>query len=531
METKYIFVTGGVVPSLEKGIISSSLAHLLLSCGYRVTIQKLDTQLNIDSGTLSPYEYGECYVTADGHEVDLKLGHYERFTGIETTRANNITMGRIYQSVMNKERRGDYLGQKIQVIPHITDEIKRVVKLLGSAGKYDFVITEVEGVAGNIESLPIMEAIRQLKWELQQNCVCVHLNDVQYHNEELDKEVVQQLCKELKVVQADMLVLRSEKEIPLEMRKEIAHLCNIEVDSVIQAINVPSIYEFPKILHEQHFEKIVLRKTGHSVAVECDLTAWNRFLEYLHNATEKVKIGLVGVGVEFQDAYRSIRESLLYAAAYHDRHLDLYCISSDKMNDGNVENTLSGLDGVIITPGHGPLGVEGQYTALKWCRENDMPTFGIGLGMQSMVIEFVRNVLGLKAANSTEMDPKTPCNAIDLMEAQKIMSGVGGAMRLGNYRCVLQEGSMVANAYGTLAINGRHRHRYEINNDYRERLEEGGMKCVGVNPETNLVEVVEIPSKTWFVGTQYHPEYNNTVLQPNPLFMDFMRAVLKKREN
>lgn len=534
METKYIFVTGGVVSSLGKGIISSSLARLLLSRGFRVTIQKFDPYINIDPGTLNPYEHGECYVTADGHEADLDLGHYERFTNIETSRANNITSGRIFQSVINKERRGDYLGKTVQVVPHITDEIKRNVTALGLTGKYDFVITEIGGTVGDIESLPFIEAIRQLKWELKQNCVSIHLTYIPYIRaaKELKTKPTQHSVKELQShgIQPDVLVLRTEKDVPAEMRKKIALFCNVEEDAVIQSIDVPTIYEVPLKLHEQHFEEIILRKTGTPYAGEPNLTEWNNFLEHLYNATEVVKIGLVGKYVELQDAYKSISEALLHAAVYHDRKLDLRYISSENLNDGNVEETLKEMDGVIIAPGFGSRGVEGKFVALKWCREHDMPTFGICLGMQSMVIEFARNVLGYPEANSTEMDPKTSHNVIDLMEEQKTVTNMGGTMRLGAYRCLLAEGSTVAKAYGTLTISERHRHRFEFNNDYREQFEAAGMRCVGVNPDTNLVEVVEVADKTWFVGTQYHPEYNSTVLRPNPLFMDFVRAVLEKKK-
>lgn len=535
METKYIFVTGGVVSSLGKGIISSSLARLLLSRGFSVTIQKFDPYINIDSGTLNPYEHGECYVTTDGHEADLDLGHYERFTDIETTRANNITAGRIYQSVINKERRGDYLGKTIQVVPHITDEIKRNVKALGSTGKYDFVITEIGGTVGDMESHPFLEAVRQLKWELKQNCVCVHLTYVPFIKaaQELKTKPTQHSVKLLQEIgiQPDILVLRTEHDVPMAMRKKIALFCNVEEYAVIQSIDVPTIYEVPLKLREQHFEEIVLRKTDTPFSGEPDLAEWNKFLSHLYNATGEVKIGLVGKYVELQDAYKSISEALLHATIYHDQKLDLRYISSEKLNDGNVEDTLNELDGVIIAPGFGIRGVEGKFVALKWCREHDMPTFGICLGMQSMVIEFARNVLGLKEANSTEMDPKTPYNVVDIMEEQKSISNMGGTMRLGAYKCDLVEGSIAAKAYGKLAISERHRHRFEFNNDYREQYEAAGMRCVGMNPDTNLVEVVEIPANTWYVGTQYHPEYNSTVLHPNPLFMDFITAVLNKKKN
>ena len=534
MDTKYIFVTGGVVSSLGKGIISSSLARLLLSRGFKVTIQKFDPYINIDPGTLNPYEHGECYVTVDGHEADLDLGHYERFTNIHTSRTNNITTGRIYQSVIDKERRGDYLGKTVQIIPHITDEIKRNVKLLGNTGKYDFVITEIGGTVGDIESLPFLEAVRQLRWELGQNCLCVHLTYVPFIKaaKELKTKPTQHSVKQLQEVgiQPDILVLRTEKEIPASILRKVALFCNVSVDAVIQSIDVPTIYEVPLTMHRQHLDEIILRKTNTPYSGEPDMAKWNHFLDKLHSAREVVKIGLVGKYVELQDAYKSINESLFQAATYHDRKLDLRYISSEKLNDGNVAQQLSEMDGVIIAPGFGQRGIEGKFVALKWCRENDVPTFGICLGMQCMVIEFARNVLGFAEANSTEMDPKTPYNVIDLMEEQKSISNMGGTMRLGAFRCKLVAGSTPAKAYGTTEIEERHRHRFEFNNDYREQFERAGMKCVGENPETHLVEVVELPDKKWFVGTQYHPEYSSTVLNPNPLFMDFVRAAIENKK-
>lgn len=535
METKYIFVTGGVVSSLGKGIISSSLARILLSRGFSVTIQKFDPYINIDPGTLNPYEHGECYVTVDGHEADLDLGHYERFTDIRTTRANNITTGRIYQSVIDKERRGDYLGKTVQIIPHITDEIKRNVKLLGNTGKYDFVITEIGGTVGDIESTPFLEAVRQLRWELGQNCLVVHLTYVPYLKaaKELKTKPTQHSVKKLQEVgiQPDVLILRTEKDIPVGMRRKVAQFCNVSPDAVIQSIDLPTIYEVPLTMHEQHLDEIILRKTNTPYSGEPNMAKWNEFLEKLRSATDVVKIGLVGKYVELQDAYKSISEALSQSATHQNAKLDLQYVSSEKLTDSNVAETLADMDGVIIAPGFGQRGIEGKFVALKWCRENDVPTFGICLGMQCMVIEFARNVLGLHDANSTEMDTKTPHNVIDLMEEQKSISNMGGTMRLGAYACRLAAGSTVAKAYGSTLVEERHRHRFEFNNDYREQFEAAGMRCVGENPEAKLVEVVEIPGKKWFVGTQYHPEYGSTVLNPHPLFMDFIRASIENKKS
>ncbi len=534
METKYIFVTGGVVSSLGKGIISSSLACLLKASGYRVTIQKFDPYINIDPGTLNPYEHGECYVTVDGHEADLDLGHYERFTNVRTTRANNVTSGRIFQSVIDKERRGDYLGKTVQIIPHITDEIKRNVKALGNTGDYDFVITEIGGTVGDIESLPFLEAVRQLRWELEDNCLCIHLTYVPYIHaaKELKTKPTQHSVKQLQQlgIQPDILVLRTEHDIPAQMRKKIAQFCNVAPDAVIQSVDAPSIYDVPVMMHEQHLDEIVLRKVHITPKGQPDMGPWKEFLTKMHSATRKVTIGLVGKYVELQDAYKSINEALFQAATYNDCVLDLKYIHSERLTPDNADEQLSGLDGVIVAPGFGQRGIEGKFVALKWCRTHDVPTFGICLGMQCMVIEFARDVLGLQDANSTEMDPHTPHNVIDLMEEQKSISNMGGTMRLGAYDCTLLDGSKVAKAYGATHVKERHRHRFEFNNDYRDRFEAAGMKCVGENPATHLVEVVEIPGLRWFIGTQYHPEYSSTVLAPSPLFLDFMRAAIAYRD-
>ncbi|MCM1021661.1 MAG: CTP synthase [Muribaculum sp.] len=530
METKYIFVTGGVVSSLGKGIISSSLACLLKARGYRVTIQKFDPYLNIDPGTLNPYEHGECYVTVDGHEADLDLGHYERFTNVHTTRANNVTTGRIYQNVIEKERRGDYLGKTVQIIPHVTDEIKRNVKLLGNTGRFDYIITEIGGTVGDIESTPYLEAVRQLRWEMGRSALCIHLTYVPYIRaaKELKTKPTQHSVKMLQEVgiQPDILVLRTEHEIGAEMRRKIAQFCNVDPHAVIQSVDAPTIYEVPLLMHAQNLDEIVLEKTGGDTSRQPDLADWCRFLEKMENASEQVNIALVGKYVELQDAYKSINEALFQAATYNDRKLNLVSVHSEKVNDDNVAELLDGMDGVIVAPGFGQRGIEGKFVALRWCRENDIPTFGICLGMQCMVIEFARNVLGLKDANSTEMDHNTKHNVIDLMEEQKSVTDMGGTMRLGAYDCALAEGSRAAQAYGKTFVSERHRHRFEFNSDYRARFEQAGMRCSGENPQTHLVEVVEIPEKRWFIGTQYHPEYSSTVLSPNPIFLSFVKAAI-----
>ncbi len=532
VDTKYIFVTGGVTSSLGKGIISASLAKLLQARGFSVTIQKFDPYINIDPGTLNPYEHGECYVTVDGHEADLDLGHYERFTDVETTRANNITTGRIYQNVIHKERKGDYLGKTVQIIPHITDEIKRNVKLLGTKKKFDFVITEIGGTVGDIESLPFLESVRQLKWELGKNCMVIHLTYVPYiaAAKELKTKPTQHSVKHLQEVgiQPDILVLRTEHELTADVRRKVALFCNVDPSAVIQSIDVPSVFEVPLKMQEQKLDEIVLRTAGMDVGAKPDLASWKDFLNRIYTAEDQVTIGLVGKYVELPDAYKSINEALFQAATYNNRKLNLVFIHSEKLNDANVAEQLKGLDGVVIAPGFGNRGIEGKFVALKYTRENNIPTFGICLGMQCMVIEFARNVLNYTDANSTEMDIKTPYNVIDLMEEQKSVSSYGGTMRLGAFDCELEAGSKAAKAYGATNVKERHRHRFEFNSDFREDFEKAGMKCVGVNPDTDLVEVVEIPELRWFIGTQYHPEYTSTVLKPNPLFVDFIKAAINK---
>ena len=530
--TKYIFVTGGVVSSLGKGIVSASLGKLLQARGYRVTIQKFDPYINVDPGTLNPYEHGECFVTVDGHETDLDLGHYERFLNLPTTRANSITTGRIYQSVIDKERRGDYLGKTVQVIPHITDEIKRNVKLLGAKNQFDFVITEIGGTVGDIESLPFIESVRQLRWELGRDCLCVHLTYVPFiaAAKEYKTKPTQHSVKQLQElgVQPDMLVLRTEHELNPEILRKVALFCNVSKEAVIQSVDVPTIYEVPLMLQRQRMDSIALEKLGLEVGPTPELNPWKDFLDRKKRATDVVRIGLVGKYVELQDAYKSIDESLLIASIYNERKLDLRLIHSEKINDANAAELLADMDGVVIAPGFGQRGVEGKFAAIRYLREHDIPTLGICLGMQCMVIEFARDVLGLEGANSTEMDPQTPYPVIDLMEDQKNVVNMGGTMRLGTYDCTLRPGSHICAAYGKEHIQERHRHRFEFNNEYKDRFEAAGMQCVGENPDTGLVEAVEVSGLRWFIGVQYHPEYTSTVLSPNPLFMGFIKAAINK---
>lgn len=532
-ETKYIFVTGGVVSSLGKGIVSASLGKLLQARGYKVTIQKFDPYINIDPGTLNPYEHGECYVTVDGHEADLDLGHYERFLNTQTTRANNITTGRIYQNVIDKERKGDYLGKTVQIIPHITDEIKRNVKLLGTKNKFDFVITEIGGTVGDIESLPFIESVRQLKWELGKNCLCVHLTYVPYIKaaKEFKTKPTQHSVKQLQEqgIQPDILVLRTEKLLNTDITRKVALFCNVADDCVMQSVDVPTIYEVPLVLQQQRMDVRVLEKVGLEVGPTPDLKQWKEFLQRKSKATETVKIGLVGKYVELQDAYKSIDESLLQAAIYNDRILDLHLFHSEKVNNDNAAELLKDMDGIVIAPGFGNRGIEGKFAAIKYARKNDKPCLGICLGMQCMVIEFARDVLGLEEANSTEMARNTPYKVIDLMEEQKNVTNMGGTMRLGAYDCILKKGSKAYQAYRKEHIQERHRHRFEFNNEFKSRFEAAGMRFTGENPDTGLVEVAELPALKWFVGVQYHPEYNSTVVNPNPLFVSFVKAAIENK--
>ena len=531
-ETKYIFVTGGVVSSLGKGIISSSIGKLLQARGYNITIQKFDPYINIDPGTLNPYEHGECYVTVDGMETDLDLGHYERFTGIQTTKANSLTTGRIYKAVIDKERRGDYLGKTIQGVPHIADEIKRNVKLLGTKYHYDFVITEIGGTIGDIESAPFMEAIRQLKWELGKNAISIHLTYVPYLRAagELKTKPTQHSVKELQSVgiQPDVLILRTEKHLEPDILRKVASFCNVDLDCVIQSEDLPSIYEVPLNMQKQGLDTAILRKMGEPIGETPTLGPWRDFLDRRNKATETINIGLVGK-YDLQDAYKSIRESLSHAGTYNDRKVNISFINSEHITEDNVAEKLAGQDGIVICPGFGQRGIEGKIVAAHYTRTHDIPTFGICLGMQMIVIEFARNVLGYTDANSREMDEKTPHNVIDIMEEQKNITNMGGTMRLGAYECVLQQGSRVFDIYKKEHIQERHRHRYEFNNDFQKEYEKAGMMCVGRNPESDLVEIVEIPGLKWYIGTQFHPEYQSTVLHPHPLFVDFVKAAIENK--
>ena len=528
-ETNYIFITGGVVSSLGKGIISASIGKLLQARGYQVTIQKFDPYINIDPGTLNPYEHGECYVTTDGMETDLDLGHYERFTGIHTTRHNSITTGRIYKTVIDRERRGDYLGKTIQVVPHITDEIKRRMLREDETDEHlDFVITEVGGTIGDIESAPFMEAIRQLRWQLGRRAVCVHLTYVPYLKaaEEMKTKPTQHSVKELQGmgIQPDILVLRTERHLEDAMRAKVASFCNVELDCVFLSEDMPSIYEVPVSMQQQGLDAAILRKTGLPLSEQPDMQSWLDFLAKQRHATREIHIGLVGK-YDLQDAYKSIRESLNLAGIYNDVKTILHFINSEQITSENAAEQLAGMAGIIICPGFGQRGTEGKIITSQYTRIHNIPTFGICLGMQMMVIEFARNVLGYIDANSREMDVNTPHNVIDIMEDQKNITDKGGTMRLGAYPCALRSGSRVYEAYGRHSIiMERHRHRYEFNNAYKEEYEQNGMQCVGINPSANLVEIVEIPTHRWFIGTQFHPEYTSTVLHPHPLFMSFIQA-------
>jgi CTP synthase len=527
--TKYIFVTGGVTSSLGKGIISSSLAKLLQSRGYRVTISKMDPYINVDPGTLNPYEHGECYVTEDGAETDLDLGHYERFLNIPTSQANNVTTGKVYQTVINKERTGDYLGKTVQIIPHITDEIKRRIKFVARKNQFDIVITEIGGTVGDIESLPYIESVRQLKWELgPQNCLVVHLTLVPYlaATGELKTKPTQHSVKILQEngIQADILILRTEHSLNDALREKVALFCNVEKTAVIESKNVSTIYQVPILMLEEKLDQVALNKLGLPPGNEPELKLWKTFVNKLMNPKKKVKIGLIGKYVELHDAYKSISESFIHGGAVNECEVDLKYIHSEGLTDENVKEKLAGLNGILVAPGFGNRGIEGKISAARYARENNIPYLGICLGMQCAVIEFARNVLNLENADSSEMNERTPFPVIDLMEGQKGVTEKGGTMRLGAYPCRIIKGSFTHDAYQQTETSERHRHRYEFNNKYLEKFETNGMKAVGINPESGLVEIVEIPGHKWFVGVQFHPEYRSTVVAPHPLFVGFIKA-------
>jgi CTP synthase len=526
---KYIFVTGGVTSSLGKGIIAASLAKLLQARGLRVTIQKFDPYINVDPGTMNPYEHGECYVTEDGAETDLDLGHYERFLNIFTSQANNVTTGRIYQTVINKEREGAYLGKTVQVVPHITDEIKRRMLQLGQGGEYDIVITEIGGTVGDIESLPFVEAVRQLQWELpEENTVVVHLTLIPYLKaaKELKTKPTQHSVKMLSQegVHPDVIVCRTEKQLTPDLRRKIALFCNVKMEAVIEAADASTIYEVPLLMMREKLDLICLKKLDISTNEEPELNKWKAFLDKLKYPKGKVIIGLIGKYIELQDAYKSILESFIHAGAMNECQVQVINVHSEFITNDNVVEKLAGLDGLLVAPGFGHRGVEGKITAVKYARENGLPFFGICLGMQMAVIEFARNVLGLKDAHSTEMDPDSPHPVIDLMEEQKKVTAKGGTMRLGAYPCEIKEGSLAHKVYGKTSISERHRHRWEFNNKYLEQFEKAGMSASGKNPGTDLVEIIELPNHPFFVGVQYHPELKSTVENPQPVFVSFIKA-------
>jgi len=525
---KYIFVTGGVTSSLGKGIIAASLAKLLQARGLRVTIQKFDPYINVDPGTLNPYEHGECYVTEDGAETDLDLGHYERFLNIYTSQANNVTTGRIYQTVINKEREGAYLGKTVQVIPHITDEIKRRMLLLGQGNKYDIIITELGGTVGDIESLPFIETVRQLQWEMEEDCVVVHLTLIPYLKaaKELKTKPTQHSVKLLSQegVHPDVIVCRTEEALSPEIRKKIALFCNVKQEAVIEAADAPTIYEVPLTMMREKLDLICLKKLNITQYHEPELGRWKEFLDKLKYPKSKVTIGLIGKYIELQDAYKSILESFVHAGAVNECKVQVVNVHSEFITAENVAEKLGSLDGLLVAPGFGHRGVEGKITAVRYARENKLPFFGICLGMQMAVIEFARNVLGLTQAHSTEMNPDTPDPVIDLMEEQKKVKAKGGTMRLGSYPCTLRKESLAVQIYGQTEITERHRHRWEFNNAYLQAFERAGMIPSGVNPESRLIEVIELPSHPFFIGVQFHPELKSTVENPQPIFVHFIKA-------
>jgi CTP synthase len=533
--TKYIFVTGGVTSSLGKGIISASLAKLLQARGYAVTIQKFDPYINVDPGTLNPYEHGECYVTDDGAETDLDLGHYERFLNIPTSQANNVTTGAIYQTVINKEREGVYLGKTVQVIPHITDEIKRRMKLLGETGNYEIVITEIGGTVGDIESLPYVESVRQMKWELgEHNCIVIHLTLIPYLKsaKELKTKPTQHSVKELleNGVQPDILVCRTEHSLHQDLRRKIALFCNVTTNAVIESIDVDTIYDVPLLMLKEKLDKVALNKLKLAQRSEPDMDQWKEFLGSLKNPTSEVRVGLIGKYVELQDAYKSIHEAFIHGGAANECKVRVESIHSEHLTEQNIEEKLGHLNGVLVAPGFGSRGIDGKIAAIKYVREHNIPFFGICLGMQCAAIEFARNMLGLEGAHSTEMDVNTPYPVIDKMEEQKAIVNMGGTMRLGAYECQLKKNSKAYQAYGATTIFERHRHRYEFNNKFLTAFEEAGMIATGINPESGLVEIMELKKHPWFVGVQFHPELKSTVLSPHPLFIKFIAAAKEYRQ-
>jgi CTP synthase len=531
--TKYVFVTGGVTSSLGKGIIAASLAKLLQARGYSTTIQKLDPYINIDPGTLNPYEHGECFVTDDGAETDLDLGHYERFLNVPTSQANNVTTGRIYQAVIEKERRGEFLGKTVQVIPHITDEIKDRIQILGKKGTYDIVITEIGGTVGDIESLPYVEAVRQMLWEFENDCIVIHLTLVPYLAAagELKTKPTQHSVKQLLElgVQPDILCCRTEHELDLTLRKKIAKFCNVSMNAVIEARDADSIYDVPLLMQTEELDKVVLEKLGLSSKSTPKLDNWKSFLDRLKNPKSEVNIALIGKYVELKDSYKSISEAFIHAGVSNETRVNVKWIHSEKLTKSNIEDELRGLDGILVAPGFGSRGISGKIEAVRYAREKKIPFFGICLGMQCAVIEFARHVLGHSDAHTTEIAEDSNYPVISMMEEQKSISNMGGTMRLGAYKCQLKPGSKVATAYNTDRISERHRHRYEFNNEYLKEFEKAGMIPTGKNPETGLVEVVEIEDHPWFVGVQFHPEYKSTVANPHPLFVAFVKAALDNK--
>lgn len=535
MSTKYVFVTGGVASSLGKGIIAASLAKLLQSRGLRVTIQKFDPYINVDPGTLNPYEHGECYVTDDGAETDLDLGHYERFLGVHMSKANNVTTGRIYYSVISKEREGAYLGKTVQIVPHITDEIKRRMLLLGNSGKFDVVVTEVGGTVGDMESQPFIEAIRQLQWELpDEDLISIHLTLVPYLKaaKELKTKPTQHSVQALQQagVHPDIIVCRTEMDLSPELRRKVALFCNVKPGHVIQSIDAPSIYQVPMNMEEQGLDDMVLSHFGINNLPEPDFSKLKIFLNKLYFPKHRVDIALVGKYVELQDAYKSILESFMHSGAENECKVKVHSFQSENLNEANVEELLGGMDGILVAPGFGERGLEGKIAAIKFAREKKVPFFGICLGMQMCVVEYARNVLGLSDAASSEVKQKTKHPVIDLMEEQKSTTIKGGTMRLGAYECRLEEGSLAKKIYGQEIISERHRHRYEFNGNYLEALEAAGMKATGKNPQTGLVEIVEIPEHPFFIGVQFHPELMSTPEKPQPIFVSFVKAAQKYRK-